>query len=188
MNAVAFSRDGTILASGDGDGAVRLWDVATRGPIGGPLTGHAGSVNAVAFSRDGGPGQRRHDGTVRLSDMATRGQFGGPLTGHTGAVVSVALSPDGRTVASGGQDGTVRLRDQATRGPIGDPLTGHTNVVLSVAFSPDGADAGQRRRRWHRAAVECGQPFRYRPPPRRHPHDLDSVRPGRQDPGQRRSG
>ena len=124
MNAVAFSPDGTILASGDDDGTVRLWDVATRRPIGGPLTGHAGSVNAVAFSRDGRTlASGGHDGTVRLWDVATRRQFGGPLTGHTGAVVSVAFSPDGRTVASGGQDGTVRLWDgppagrSATRSP-----------------------------------------------------------------------
>jgi WD40 repeat protein len=32
---------------------VRLWDPATGTPVGPPLTGHTGDVNAVAFSPDG---------------------------------------------------------------------------------------------------------------------------------------
>ncbi|HUF54704.1 MAG TPA: TIR domain-containing protein [Dehalococcoidia bacterium] len=50
---VAYSPDGAILASAGDDHTVRLWDVATRQPIGEPLTGHEERVNSVAFSPDG---------------------------------------------------------------------------------------------------------------------------------------
>ena len=47
---VAFSPDGTILASASGDRNVILWDVASRKVMGEPLKGHTDSVWDVAFS------------------------------------------------------------------------------------------------------------------------------------------
>lgn len=41
-----------MLASGNPDGTVRLWDAATRSQLGAPLTGNTGPVYSVAFSPD----------------------------------------------------------------------------------------------------------------------------------------
>src|SRR4051794_36873097 len=65
--SVAFSPDGKTLVSGSGDGAVRLWDVAT-GEERATFKGHL-LVTCVAFSPDGktiASGSR--EGTIRLWD------------------------------------------------------------------------------------------------------------------------
>ena len=56
VDSVALSRDGRTLASGHGDGTVRLWNVADPAhpqALGKPLTGGTGPVYTVALSRDG---------------------------------------------------------------------------------------------------------------------------------------
>jgi WD40 repeat protein len=52
VNALAFSSDGRLLASGDWDHVVRLWDVGTGNEVA-RFLGHKGSVVGVAFSPDG---------------------------------------------------------------------------------------------------------------------------------------
>ncbi len=104
---LAFSLDGRLLASGDRDGGIWLWDVPGR--RGRQLAKGLGRVRAVAFSpADGTLLAAGGDGGMALWDTA-RGEPVRPLEGHRGPVRSIAFSPDGRVIASAGEDGTVRV-------------------------------------------------------------------------------
>ncbi|KAG9010280.1 hypothetical protein FRB90_007835 [Tulasnella sp. 427] len=84
VNAVAFSPDGTRLASGSDDETIRMWDAQTGAPIGEPLRGHTSYVSAVAFSLDGTRLASGSDNeTIRMWDAQTGAPIGEPLTGHT---------------------------------------------------------------------------------------------------------
>jgi hypothetical protein len=135
---VAYSPDGTRLATSSLDGTLRLWDASTGAAVGQPLAGHAQGVNGVAFGPAGtilvSVGA---DGTVRIWDPATGASLA-TLTGHDGPVLCVASDPTRGRVATAGADGTVRLWDLHRRQALAT-LRNHDAPVTCLAFSPDGA-------------------------------------------------
>jgi WD40 repeat protein len=137
--AVAYSPDGSRLASGSHDWTIKLWD-ARSGALIATLRGHTASVWSVAYSPDGTRlASASMDKTIKLWDCGS-GALLATLRGHTGAVRSVVYSPDGRRLASAGGEwlkGEVKVWDAHSGAAIAT-LRGHTNRVFSVAYSPDG--------------------------------------------------
>jgi len=134
--AVAWSRDGKLIASGSYDGAVQVWGAAT-GEIVFSRRGHYRDVRAVSWSPDsryvasGG-----FDKTVQVWNVAN-GAVSFTYRGHNTPVVAVAWSPGGREIASASGDGAIEVWDALT-GEKRFISHNHTAGVYTVAWSPDG--------------------------------------------------
>ena len=137
-SAVAISGDGTLLASANRDGRLRLWRLhpgprelrlqAARDFPGG---------TALAFSpspRQAAVGDAA--GHIALWDLVAQRAVS-EMDLLQGPVSSLAYSPDGRLLAVAGHEDKAYLFDLKTTDRVN--LEGHTDVVRAVAFSPDGA-------------------------------------------------
>ncbi len=165
VESVAFSPDGTKLASGSWDTTIRLWDVRT-GKGTHTLAGHRDSVRSLVFSPDGLTlASRGRDEMIRLWDVDT----GEPLraleglefgsrnnevrlwdasTGETASTVIVGLhqhwlSPivflqSGPVSVSGSSDDRIRTWSAHVVEAV-PSLEGSRDRVEAVVFSPDGS-------------------------------------------------
>ena len=136
VTSVAFSRDGTTLASGSHDETVKLWNVATGANF--ADLRHTARVISVAISSDGVVAAGSWDGTIKLWDVATQQNIA-TLEEHTDSVTSVSFSRDGTILASGSYDRTVKLWNVATGANFADLRPGA--IVTSVSLSSDGVVA-----------------------------------------------
>jgi len=136
--SAAFSPDGSMLATGSGEGNVRLWDVATRQEIGAPMSSGLASVEAVAFSPDGATvAAGSSDGTVQLWDATTQSEVGTTMTAGPAAIKALVFGPGGKVLAAGGEDGDVRLWDTATQSQPGATMATEAPVT-ALTFSANG--------------------------------------------------
>jgi WD40 repeat protein len=134
--SVAFSRNGKLLAAGDGGGDIKLWNLAHPQAAARHLSGGDGTQD-LAFSPDnkllacacGSAG-------IRLWPVQGTNTAGKTL-GHGPYSYGAAFSRDGKTLASAADDGYVRLWDLATLRQETPPLLASwKGSVYAVAFSP----------------------------------------------------
>jgi WD40 repeat protein/DNA-binding MarR family transcriptional regulator len=163
--AVAFSPDSQMLALGDTDGVIRLWQtVAYSHAESGlehlrlSLNGHRSWILAVAWHpRKPRLASGSDDGTIRIWDVQT-GDCLQTLQAYK-PIRSLTWSPDGSMFASGSDDGTIKIWDAET-GECLRIMQGHQSLIWSVAWHPDGkilasGSDDQTIRLWDRETGQC---------------------------------
>jgi WD40 repeat protein len=146
ISSLAFSPDGTVVAAGDFDGTIGLWNTKT-GKERFRLDGHNAMVSAVVFV----PGRQLlisagDDATVHFWDTATGKKIKElAKSGHDECAYRLAVSADGKLLAiagaqrSWGGDGRAALRVvEIGTGKERFQATMKNRHVHAVAFAPDG--------------------------------------------------
>ena len=136
VEVLAFSPDGTQLASGSRDTTVQLWETTTNdAPI--TLRKHTGWPTKLAFSADGELlASGGTDNTVILWDTVT-GESLATFTDHLSDIRALAFSPDGATLASGSSDGTIRFWNTETRHPLPTHIAEHAGWLRALILKDD---------------------------------------------------
>ena len=138
---IAFSPDGTLLATGATDRLLKLWRVAD-GSLAVTCATQNGTARAATFSPDGRrvavPGYWR----TKIFDARTGepAAGGGPASvGDGGSWYGAKFTADGRSLVTGGADGTCRVWDVAAERPAmvvaAEPLAVRD---VAVALGADG--------------------------------------------------
>ena len=130
---VAFTPDGSALASTSRDKGLIFWDVETGNII--RQIEAVGNSGFVVFSPNGQIVATSKGPEIVVWDVAT-GKELYILKGHQNGVASFAFSPDGKQALSGSMDNTFILWDLGTQQAI-HRYDAHDTVVWQVAFSPD---------------------------------------------------
>jgi WD40 repeat protein len=136
VTAVAFSPDGSRLATASLDQTVKVWSTSSWTLLQ-TLTGHTNGVTSVAFSPDGAKiVSGCVDGTVKVWNWSS-GTCLETIVAHVLPVTATVFSTDGSLVISGSDDGTIRLWSAADGSAV-RTLGGQNFFIGTVVFSPDG--------------------------------------------------
>lgn len=137
VSCVAFSSDGTVLASGSRDGTVRLWNLEVGTST---VLLHSSGVTRLSFSPDG----RRlltgcADGAVHMWDWS-KATHKAEWHEQSDRITALAFDPGGTRFVAASRDRTLRV--YAVSGGSSFVLyesAGRVDEIYSVRFSPNGS-------------------------------------------------
>lgn len=143
---VAYSPDGTLLASMGADGMIKLWD-ANSGKLLRTLDGGTRELgSSVAFSPDGSALAASWFTQAVLWDTKSgeilsrlSGQSVGTTIGYNLGVGQLSFSPDGSRLAVANMDGIPKVWDLSTQCEVLSLVGDEMAPAKAIAYSPDGA-------------------------------------------------
>ena len=144
--AVAFSRDGKLLAScigstqfyGNDSKSADCSKIVVREIAGGNQIRilNDKNINNLIFDAEGKNLICSAKNSIKFYDLAT-GKTIKTFDGHEKKVLAMVLDASGKILASASEDKTIKLWDAAS-GNLRATLAGHTKDVNAVSFSPNG--------------------------------------------------
>lgn len=134
VESLAFSPDGTMLASTSRDGTIKLWDTHS-----GDLIHEFKKTGAwsIAFSRMGDKLAAGYESGMVEIWQARKWADSKLFKAHSDTVMSLAFSPNDERIATASSDKTVKLWNPHTT-ILAKTITAHSEDVSSIVFSPKG--------------------------------------------------
>lgn len=132
LSVIALSPDGKTVATGNDNGAVKLWSI-DKGKVVKKWTGHTKEVLSMCWSPDGGRVvSGSEDDTFRVWDVESEETIIGPINAQN-FLWAVCYSPDGKMIATGGSMG-LKVWDANT----GKLLKTLEEGFMSLTWTSDG--------------------------------------------------
>jgi WD40 repeat protein len=138
ITSLTLSPDGRLLASGGGDGTVKLWSTSDLTPVT-SYQAHQSSVNSLAFSPDGNQIISIGDNVVKSCNWQNKNCTN--VANSQDSLNSLAVASNGQIAFSEVSflikpENPIFLQDLRSGQSLGT-LSGHNDRIVALAYTPD---------------------------------------------------